>query len=410
MPAPSESTSGPPRRPPLLPLVLVRRCLRAVDAFPASPDRIKTLSRACLVCRQWLSSARKLLYGRVYLCLADQPTHVFHSSALLTTLLADRRFAELVNELVLHLENATALSATAAFTLFGDLSNLQSLGISVSRSKSAAAAPHLHKLKRLRHLAISGEYSTMFLRAVYSLRKLRTFHFAAAGMIPDFKYQPLWALSRFAADIDLPPSFFYKMTLFATNTLSQMVLTISDELAPPDLSFLLNLSSLSLLRAKPRLSRDELSNEATSLDLGAPERAQYMIEVLRSCRELPRLKYLTLANSLTEAAPMWTELENCSDEFFSLLPRALESLDMVVCNDLFDPDALAHLLKRKGITNPALGWIFVSFEAWGMLFFCGGLMWASHVLGKNLKVLPTSSFSVEPEAASCLMNGVYEVS
>lgn len=355
-----------------LPQVIVAAVLEAVDYACMGTVRLQTLATACRVSKDWYRIARRCLYGRLFVCLRSPPTHANFSFDLLSCLLGNRRLAGLVRELILHLDHASAVAAAAVFTLFQDFTKLRRLSLSTSQSKAAAVASHLKLLPALQDLAIAGEYTKTFVDAVYRLPSLESLQLSSYPG-PDARHQPTFELHDLVVDVELAPKTFYKLTLMSCETLTRLILTISDIMPPVEISFLVQLRSLSFIAPAEPLSKDVYGDLEIEEEEDHPEHSggHWMLEVVKSAKNLRRLTFLSLRCVDGATVEMWEDLPYVTSDFLCNLPRSTEVLDLTTVNFAFLPEDLEDLLQDKKERTPALHTLnlgFLSpflFSPWG---------------------------------------------
>jgi hypothetical protein len=343
-----------------LPHVIVAAVLEAVDKAYLGTVRLQTLATACRVSKDWYRIARRCLYGRLLVCLRSPPTHANFSFDLLSALLGNRRLAGLVRELILHLDNASAVAAAAVFTLFQDFTKLRRLSLSTTGSKAAAVASHLKLLPALQDLAITGEYTKTFVDAVYRLPRLESLQLSSYPG-PDPRRQPTFELHDLIADVELVPETFYKLTLMSCETLTKLILTISDIVPPVDISFLVQLRSLSFIAPAEPLSKDVFGDIDIEEEDGPEEHSggHWMLEVVKSAKNLSRLTFLSLRCADGATVEMWEDLPYVRISFLCNLPRSIEVLDLSTVNYAFNPEDLEDLLLNTKARSPVLHTLYI---------------------------------------------------
>ncbi|GAA5986144.1 hypothetical protein JCM10908_006429 [Rhodotorula pacifica] len=339
-----------------LPRVIVAAVLESVDTMYQGPDRLQTLAIASLVSREWHCIARRRLYGRLLVCLWSPPTHAKHSFDLLSTLLMNRKLARMVHELVLHLEHASAVAATTTFTLFRDLVNLTRLSMTLTFSKATMVASHLDMLKNLRDLSVAGGFTKTFSGALYRLHRLKKLQLSSYP--PDPTYQPTFELKHFIADIELAPQTFYKLTAFSCETLTTLVLSVSDFLPPIDISYLVNLRSLSFIAPADPLHPADIGMDC---DVEEEERGggQWVFDVLKTARNLRRLTFLSLRHADGAIDDVWEDLPYMATDILQTLPRSIEVLDLGAVIHAFTLDDLEDLIVKKYVQTPKLHMLYI---------------------------------------------------
>lgn len=357
-----------------LPQVIVAAVLEAVDSTYMGTVRLQTLATACRVSKDWYRIARRCLYGRLLVCLRSPPTHANFSFALLSALLGNRRLAGLVCELILHLDNASAVAAAAVFTLFQDFTKLRRLSLSTTQSKAAAVASHLKLLPALQELAITGEYSKTFVDAVYRLPRLASLQLSSYPG-PDSRHQPTFELHDLIADVELAPKTFYKLTMISCETLTKLILTISDIMPPVDISFLVQLRSLSFIAPAEPLSKDVYGDIEIEEEDGPEEHAggQWMLEVVKSAKNLSRLTFLSLRCADGATVEMWEDLPYVAIDFLHNLPRSIEVLDLSTVNYAFYAEDVEDLLLDAKARLPALHTVYLGILSPWLFSLCLGL-------------------------------------
>lgn len=338
-----------------LPHVIIAAALEAVDSAHMGTVRLQTLATACRVSKEWCRIARRCLYGRLLVCLRSPPTHANFSFDLLSTLLGKRKLAGLVRELILHLDNASAVAVAAVFTLFQYFTKLRRLSLSTTQSKAAAVASHLQLLPALQDLAITGEYSKTFVDAVYRLPRLESLQLSSYPG-PDSCHQPTFELHGLIADVELVPKTFYKLTLTSCETLTRLILTISDIMPPVDISFCVQLRSLSFIAPAEPLPKDVYGDLEIEDEDGPEEHAggHWMLDVVKSAKKLHRLTFLSLQCADGATDEMWEDLPYVASDFLDSLPRSIEVLDLTAVAFAFLPEDLEDFLQTKKERTPAL--------------------------------------------------------
>lgn len=319
-------------------------------------ERQSTLAAAALVSCSWLSSARACLYAQPFLCVETPRRHAFHTEKLLETLATRPELVGLVRSLVLHAKQSDLSLLDTILSLFPPMNALTALSLFVHRKEADIVAPHLEKLKSLRHLTVASEITSSLTRAILALGNLRWLHLSAS--ISKHKGAPEFVLRHFTADRELRSAIIFKVIepAIASRTLASLMLAISSKYPAPDLSSLVSLKKLSFVDRMPRADKSD-KEDGASLSLRDTEEydaVRYLLETLESARLLPNLSSITFFAAPRHETKLWTNASYASNAFFEALPTALRQLDLIAAAFTFDLRKLCNFLEAGARNLPDL--------------------------------------------------------
>lgn len=321
--------------------------------FPKTP-RYRTLAAAALVNRSWLTSARASLYAEPFLCIETPRKHAFHTEKLLQTFENRRELLELVRSLVLHAKQSDLGLLDRILALFPRMSALTALSLFLHQEEADIVAPHLRELPALRHLALASAITKRLTQEVFALGDLRRLHLSAS--IGKHEKPPKFVLRHFTADVPVRPDTLFKLIgpAVASSSIASLMLTISPNSPPPDLSSLVSLKKLSFVD-RVSAAKEGDKEEGVSMSLRDSEEynaVRYMLETLKSARLLPALSSVAFLAAARDSKETWTDARYCSSAFFEALPHAMRQLDLIAAPVAFNLRKFCSFLEAGSRNLP----------------------------------------------------------